>query len=69
MFVPDYLIYDEYKKREENRREDGLQPLHLPLYQPDVDPTWPHRDDESQDDESERGVIIIDMNTGMEIAD
>lgn len=68
--IPDYLIYDELKERDEHRRDGGLEPLHLPLYRPDVD-DWrrDHEEDESQDEETtERGVIIIDMNTGLEIA-
>lgn len=69
--IPDYLIYDELKEREENRRDSGLQPLHLPLYQPDPEDWHRRREEEdSQNEEtSERGVIIIDMNTGLDIAD
>ncbi len=67
MQIPDYLIYDEYKRRED-RRDDGLQPLHLPLYQPEDRWEEPQQDSEEEEN-SERGVIIIDMNTGVEIDD
>lgn len=69
--IPDYLIYDELKEREQNRRDNGLQPLHLPLYQPEPEDWRRRQEEESSNDEetSERGVIIIDMNTGQETAD
>lgn len=68
--IPDYLVFDELKHREERRREGELQPLHLPLYQPEMD-EWrdrPEEDDhESESEAPKRGVIIIDMNTGLEL--
>ena len=55
---PDYLVYDEIKRRENNQWEPV--PLELPLYQP----YWPEPDVEEEDEEdgkSDRGVIIIDL--------
>lgn len=67
MVIPDYLIYDELRRREEAERDGGLLPLHLPLYQPEIDDLPRERDE--RDEEAERGVIIIDMNTGDVIDD
>jgi hypothetical protein len=60
--IPDYLIYDEIKRR---REKEAWQPerLEMPLYRPEIrrDPI----DEEDADDEkssSDRGVFIIDMN-------
>lgn len=67
MRVPDVLIYDEIQERK--RKDGGLQPLHLPLYQPEPE-EWREEEDESEEEsDSERGVVIIDMNTGLDIAD
>lgn len=65
--IPDYLIYDEMKRREEAGRET-LVPLHLPLYR--VPPGWgePAPDEsEAEDTSGGSSVIIIDMETGMEL--
>jgi hypothetical protein len=68
MRVPDALIYDEIQERK--RKDGGLQPLHLPLYQPEPEDWHREEDEESEEEpESERGVVIIDMNTGLEIDD
>lgn len=80
--IPDYLIYDEMKRR---RERDAWQPnyLELPLYQPSTPPppsknpaekyedpvergeysipTQPD-DEHDEDQSSDRGVMIIDMN-------
>ena len=65
--IPDYLIYDEIKRRGEAERESGLQPLHLPLYVPELgeEPSVA----EENTDERDRGVIIIDMNSWEEVVD
>jgi len=67
--IPDYLIYDEIKRR---REKEAWQPerLEMPLYRPEIrrDPL----DDEEDGDEehkSERGIFIIDMNDLVESSD
>ena len=62
--IPDYLIYDELQRRRDRDREWEPEPLRLPLYAPEVPD---RRDEEQEEDESPpRGVIIIDMNKGMD---
>ena len=68
MRIPDYLIYDEIKRR--RQQEDAYQrsQLELPLYRPDItgyeEPNSEVEDDyeSSNRDSSDRGVVIIDMN-------
>lgn len=67
MNIPDYLIYDELKRRRERQPDGGLKPLHLPLYQPE--PEEVPRDDDSEESDVDRGVIIIDMSSGLEVVD
>lgn len=62
--IPDYLIYDELKRRREEMEWEP-EPLHLPLYSPDV-VERPELEEESRGD-LDRGVVIIDMNYGWEI--
>ncbi len=72
--IPDYLIYDEMKRR---RERDAWQPdyLELPLYRPELpvkNPTKKYEDpspdeigdypSEGEQEDSDRGVMIIDMN-------
>jgi len=66
MQIPDYLIYDDIERRKRRREHDsGLQRLELPLYDPQArEPV----EDEDDAEDSNRGVTIIDMNTGLEIA-
>jgi hypothetical protein len=55
---PDYLVYDEIKRRESEKWQPI--PLELPLYQP----YWPDSADEGEDEEEkteDRGVLIIDL--------
>jgi hypothetical protein len=55
---PDYLVYDEIKRRESKQWEPI--PLELPLYQP----YWPEKGDDEEEEEDvkgERGVLIIDL--------
>ena len=68
MVIPDYLVYDELRERQERDGDGGLQPLHLPLYQPEMGERRSEPEDSSEE-KSERGVLIIDMNTGVVIAD
>lgn len=62
MVNPDILIYDEMRRREEREIDGGLQPLHLPLYRPEIEDEEP-RSSYGEDEAPSRGVIIIDMNT------
>lgn len=72
--IPDYLIYDEMKRR---RERNTWQPdyLELPLYRPEMpvkNPTKKYEDPspkrehddphEPEDTSRDRGVMIIDMN-------
>lgn len=63
MRIPDYLIYDELKRR--RQQEEALQrsQLELPLYRPEID-GYDEPVSEADDDyeSSNRGVVIIDMN-------
>lgn len=61
--IPEYLVYDELRRREEAERDGGLVPLHLPLYYPDFDERPEERPQEEETD-APRGVVIIDMNSG-----
>ncbi len=61
LVIPDYLIYDELQRREEAERDDGLQPLYLPLYAPEMEEA-PRQREETDDSAPSRGVVIIDMN-------
>lgn len=67
LVIPDYLIYDELKRREERDIDGGLVPLHLPLYEPELEETA--EDWRDEDDAPSRGVIIMDMNSGFEVSD
>lgn len=70
MHIPDYIIFDDIRRREEAERDGGLQPLHIPLYAPEAleRPEYhPHSNDE--DDAPKRGVVIIDMDSLVEVTD
>ena len=66
--IPDYLIYDEIKRR---REKDAWQPDHLemPLYRPEIprdsyveESDTSKKSEESEPPKKDRGVFIIDMN-------
>lgn len=63
--LPEDLIYDELKRQ----REGQWQPeaLELPLYIPAYEPRH-EREEEEESSSDKRGVIIIDMNEGCDIA-
>lgn len=63
--IPDYLIYDELKRRREEAEWEP-EPLHLPLYSPEI-MEMPRQDDDEAPEDADRGVIIIDMNHGWEV--
>lgn len=67
--IPDYLIYDELKRRREREATPRVQ-LELPLYQPHA-PTSALHDPESEaeDDGAQRGIFIIDMNDMFDLED
>ncbi len=58
--LPDYIIYDELRRQHEVD-EVGRNRPHLEV--PQYIPYWPdlERDEDHEDDESDRGVIIIQM--------
>ena len=62
--IPDYLIYDEIKRRRSERERDQRVQLEVPLYRPRLPISEPPGDDDSEahDDSVDRGVFIIDMN-------
>ena len=67
--IPDYLIYDEIKRRQE-RSQDRRDHLELPLYQPIPERRAPRPDaEEDEDADRERGVTIINMNDWLDEAD
>lgn len=58
MHIPDYLIIDEIRRREQDKKRWEPEPLHLPLEAP----RQPYRsEDEDTDDEESPRVIIIQM--------
>lgn len=63
--IPDYLIYDEIKKRRE-REASQQERLEMPLYRPEIPRHEPSEPSEVEE-ESERGVFIIDMNDLIEV--
>lgn len=67
MLPDDHIVYDELKRRRQQREEWKPEALRLPLHVPrDVEEA--HSDD-VEEDSSERGVLIIDMNDGYAIVD
>lgn len=61
--IPDYLIYDEIKRRRSERERDQRVQLEVPLYRPRLPISEPPGDeDDLPDDSGDRGVFIIDMN-------
>ncbi len=61
--IPDYLIYDELKRRRAERERDQRVQLEVPLYRPRMPISEPPRDDDdAYEDSEDRGVFIIDIN-------
>ncbi|MBQ9816416.1 MAG: hypothetical protein IJM59_02960 [Proteobacteria bacterium] len=67
MIIPDYLIIDEIRRREEKSWQPETLQLPLPSYDmPEEDVEYPSRQVPPQKKDKPRnnnGVIIIDMNT------
>lgn len=71
--IPDYIIYDELRRRRQ-QEELEQQPavLELPLYTPEIARYYEEerereeRPDEPQDEQSDRGVVIIDIERWIE---
>ena len=61
--IPDYLIIEEIRRRQEDRWEP--EPLQLPLYVPHYPQS--HQDEEEGDEKPGSRVIIIDMSDGLEL--
>ena len=59
--IPDYLIIDEIRRRQEDAWEP--EPLRLPLYVPH----WPQHSEEEEPEEPKSRVIIIDMAGDIDI--
>lgn len=65
--IPDYLIIDEIRRREENKWQPETLQLPLPSYDiPDSDLEYPRHESvkEKKKDKSSR-VVIIDLNSGI----
>ena len=64
MLLDEHIVYDEFKRRQENEwQPEALRlPLHVPRYDED------HSDD-GEEETSDRGVLIIDMNDGYSIVE
>ncbi len=61
IIVPDYMIYDELKrKREEQQRRESQPRLEVPRYIP-FWPEEPEEEDDALGEESERGEVVIPM--------
>ncbi len=58
--IPDYIIYDEIKRRRERAWEPEC--LEMPPYRPNLPAPDEEVDEEEDPDEGARGVCIIDMN-------
>lgn len=69
MHIPDYLIYDEIKRRrqQEEQREERKH-LELPLYRPEAPPPGAGGLEEISTP-SDRGVTIIDINDWLDSED
>lgn len=65
IIIPDYLIIDEIRRREENSWQPETLQLPLPSYEmPEDDLEYPSRQEPQKKDKSNKnGVIIIDMNS------
>ena len=63
MLIPDYLIHEEFTRKEKAEREAGFEPLYLPLYAPEIPDQDERPDHVEVEDEPSRGVILIDMTT------
>jgi hypothetical protein len=66
MIIPDYLIIDEIRRREERSWEPETLQLPLPAYDiPDEKQNYPNRQTPKKPEKpiKNNGVIIIDMNT------
>jgi len=56
--IPDYLIIDEIRRRQQERDRWEPESLRLPLYVPHL-PTKPKEEEDTEESDSQ--VIIIDM--------
>lgn len=64
MIIPDYLIIDEIRRREEKQWQPETLQLPLPSYDvPDEDIEYQKRKRPEPPKPKNNGVIIIDMNT------
>lgn len=58
--LPDYIIYDELKKEREREQERERPRLDIPKYRP-PSPDSEFDDDQAGEEDSDRGVTIIQM--------
>ena len=67
MLPDDHIVYDELKRRRQQREEWQPEALRLPLHKPRYEDEA--HSEESDEETSDRGVLIIDMNDGYAITD
>ena len=67
IIIPDYLIIDEIRRREENKWQPETMQLPLPNYEiPDSDLEYPRHEPSSEKKKKNTGrVITIDLNGGI----
>lgn len=63
MLIPDYLVYEELQRQREKERQWEAEPIHLPIYAPEVVDRDAEDEPDTDDYDINRGVIIIDMNS------
>ncbi len=63
MLIPDYLVYEELQRQREREQQWEAEPIHLPIYAPEVVDRDAEDVPDTDDYDINRGVIIIDMNS------
>ena len=59
-YVPDYIIFDELKRKREEAIRDDRPQLEVPRYMP-MWPDEPVTEEEETEEKSERGEVVIPM--------
>lgn len=69
MFIPEHLIIEEQRRRNQEQQVDRRIPLYAPQRVPRTDAPERKPRDESFDGSDRRGTIIIDLNDYTEITE
>lgn len=67
--IPDFLIYDEIKRRRQQEEAQPRKQLELPLYRPQLPRHSPSRhapDELPREPLGDRGIAIIDMGSWLD---